>query len=325
MIRDPAALERVKDLNTLVFDKTGTLTEGNFLLQEIITEGASEQEALGRLASVEAYSDHFLVKEIMRIAREKSINMEEATAFEEFEGVGVKGFVGGREVYIGNRQLMNKFGVDLSSSLEKRAFSLESRGMTVVFFGWDRQVRGLLVFGDVLKRGVPELVKKLQARKIITWMVSGDAQETTRTVAEESGINQFRGQALPQDKVKLIKSLQLKGHRVGMVGDGINDAAALAQADVGFALGTGANITQEASDFTLLACDPTRVLEILDLSALTMKTIRQNLFFAFLYNGMAVPLAVAGFLNPLIAVFAMFASSLTVIGNALRISRKKTL
>jgi heavy metal translocating P-type ATPase len=324
LIRDPRALERVKDLDTLVFDKTGTLTEGNFLLQEIITEGASEQEALGRLASVEAYSDHFLAQEIIRRAREKSVKMEEATAFEEFEGMGVKGFVGGREVFIGNRQLMNKFGVDLSSSLEKRAFSLESRGMTVVLCGWDQQVRGFLVFGDSIKRGVPELVKKLQARKIITWVVSGDAQETTRAVAEELGINQFRGQALPQDKVELIKSLQQKGHRVGMVGDGINDAAALARADVGFALGTGINITQEASDFTLLASDPTRVLEIFDLSALTMKTIRQNLFFAFLYNGLAIPLAVAGFLNPLIAVFAMFASSLTVIGNALRISTKSS-
>jgi Cu+-exporting ATPase len=150
-------------------------------------------------------------------------------------------------------------------------------------------------------------------------MISGDALETTRAVAEESGFNQFRGQALPQDKVELIRTLQEKGQRVGMVGDGINDAAALAQADVGFALGTGTNITREASDFTLLAGDPSRVLEILDLSALTMKTIRQNLFFAFLYNGLAIPLAVTGLLNPLVAVLAMFASSLTVIGNALRI------
>jgi len=323
LVRNPGALEQAKDLDTLIFDKTGTLTEGNFSLREIIAEGVSEQEALGRLAPVEAFSDHFLAKEILHKAGEMSIKMEEATAFEAFEGMGVKGAVAGREVFIGNRQLMNKFGMNLSSSLEKGAFSSESKGMTVVFFGWDQQVCGFLVLGDSIKPGVPELVQKLQARKITAWLVSGDAAETTRAVAEESGINQFRGQALPQDKVELIRSAQHEGHRVGMVGDGINDAAALAQADVGFALGTGTNITREASDFTLLAPEPTRVLEVLDLSALTTKTVRQNLSFAFLYNGLAIPLAIAGLLNPLIAVFAMFASSLTVIGNALRISRKQ--
>jgi Cu+-exporting ATPase len=168
-------------------------------------------------------------------------------------------------------------------------------------------------------------MRKLQASKIMTWLVSGDAPETTRAVAEESGMNEFRGQALPQDKVEIIRSLQQRGRRVGMVGDGINDAAALAQADVGFALGTGTHIIQEASDFTLLAAEPARILDVLDLSALTAKTVRQNLFFAFLYNALAIPLAVAGLLNPLIAVFAMFASSLTVIANALKISRQKNL
>jgi heavy metal translocating P-type ATPase len=325
LIRNPGALEQAKDLDTIVFDKTGTLTEGNFRLREIIAEGISEQEILGRLGAVEVFSGHFLAKEIVRKARGKSVKMEEATDFKELEGMGVKGSVQGAEVFIGNRRLTNNFGLGLSSSLEKRAFSAESRGMTVVFFGWEGQVRGLLVFGDSLKRGVPELVRKLQARKIITWLVSGDAPETTRTVAEDSGMDEFRGQALPQDKVELIKSLQQKGRRVGMVGDGINDAAALAQSDVGVALGTGTNIILEASDFTLLAGEPTRILQILDLSALAAKTVRQNLFLALFYNGLAIPLAVAGFLNPLIAVFAMFASSLTVIGNTLKISRNKTL
>ena len=324
LVRNPEALEQAKDLDTFVFDKTGTLTEGNFSFQEIIAEGVSRQEALGRVASVEAFSTHFLAKEIVRKAQKESVKMEEAAAFEELEGMGVKGTVEEKEVFIGNRRLMNKFRLDLASSLENRAFSAESRGMTVVFFGWDGRVRGLLVFGDSLKRGVPDLVRKLQARKMIIWLVSGDAPATTRAVAEESGINEFRGQALPQDKVELIRSLQQKGRRVGMVGDGINDAAALVQADVGFALGTGTDIIQEASDFTLLAAEPTRILEVLDLSALNARTVRQNLLFAFLYNGLAIPLAVAGLLNPLIAVFAMFASSLTVIANVLKISHKKT-
>jgi len=322
-IRDPEALEKAKDLDTLVFDKTGTVTEGNFSLKEIITEDFPEQKVLSRLASVEVCSDHFLGKEIVRKAREASPKIEGAEDFEEFEGMGVKGFVQGTEVFIGNRRLLSHFGIDLPSSWEKRGSAWQSKGMTVAFFAWDKRVQGMLVFGDSLKQGVREMMDRLHTRKIATWMISGDALETTRAVAEESGFNQFRGQALPQDKVELIRTLQEKGQRVGMVGDGINDAAALAQADVGFALGTGTNITREASDFTLLAGDPSRVLEILDLSALTMKTIRQNLFFAFLYNGLAIPLAVTGLLNPLVAVLAMFASSLTVIGNALRILKKQ--
>ena len=168
-----------------------------------------------------------------------------------------------------------------------------------------------------------EMIRKLKEKGITTWIVSGDAQGTTRAVAGESGVDHFQGQALPQDKVELIKSLQRQNHRVGMVGDGINDAAALATADVGFALGTGANILREASDLTFLASDPTRVLEALDLSARAARAIRQNLLFAFLYNSIGIPVAAVGLLSPLFAVFAMFASSLTVIGNALRISRMK--
>jgi Cu+-exporting ATPase len=152
--------------------------------------------------------------------------------------------------------------------------------------------------------------------------VSGDSEETTRAVAEELGVDQFLGRALPQDKVRVIKTLQGEGHAVGMVRDGFNDAAALAQAEVGFALGSGANLTQEASDMTLLTEDPSRIIEILDLPAMTVRTIRQNLLFAFFYNAIGIPIAVAGLLNPLIAVFAMFTSSLTVIGNSLRILRR---
>jgi len=213
--------------------------------------------------------------------------------------------------------------MDIPAPLEQKAQSLESKGMTIVFFGWEKEVQGCLVFGDSLKRGVREMIQKLRSRGMATWLVSGDSQQTTRAVAAESGVANFLGQALPQDKVELIKSLQQKGHRVGMAGDGINDAAALAQADVGFALGGSTHILREASDLTFLASDPTRILEAIDLSGLTVRAIRQNLCFAFLYNAIGIPLAITGVLNPLVAVLAMFASSLTVIGNALRIARKQ--
>ena len=323
LIRDPGACERIQTLDTLVFDKTGTLTEGNFSLQEVITAASPEPEALFRVASVEMHSDHFLAKEIVRKAREESLKIKEAQGFEAIEGMGGKGLVEGREVLVGNRRFMNHGNMDIPAPLEQKAQSLESKGMTIVFFGWEKEVQGCLVFGDSLKRGVREMIQKLRSRGIATWLVSGDSQQTTRAVAAESGVANFLGQALPQDKVELIKSLQQKGHRVGMAGDGINDAAALAQADVGFALGVSTHILREASDLTFLASDPTRILEAIDLSGLTVRAIRQNLCFAFLYNAIGIPLAITGVLNPLVAVLAMFASSLTVIGNALRIARKQ--
>ena len=165
------------------------------------------------------------------------------------------------------------------------------------------------------------MIQALNSQGIGTWLVSGDSQDTTGAIGREVGIKTFRGQSPPQDKVRLIRDLQKQRRRVGMVGDGINDAPALAQADVGFALGSGANLVREASDLTFLSPDPTRFLNARNLSTLTSKIIRQNLFFAFSYNALAIPLAASGYLNPLIAVLAMFASSLTVIGNASRLSR----
>jgi Cu+-exporting ATPase len=272
---------------------------------------------------VEVHSDHFLAREVLRKAGEKGLEISEGDSFKNLEGMGVKGRVDGREVYIGNRLLLKDRNLNLSGALDQRAGEFESQGKTVVFFSWEGKVRGFLVFGDSLRKGIGEVIQRIQSPKKDVWVVSGDSQETTQSIARQAGIGNYRGQTLPQDKVKLIRSLQAEGRRVGMIGDGINDAAGLAQADVGFAFGVGANILREASDITFLTPDPSRVLEAIDLSRRTVRTIRQNLFFAFLYNSVGIPLAVAGWLNPLIAVFAMFASSLSVVGNALRISRGK--
>ncbi len=321
VIRDPGALERTRDLDTFVFDKTGTLTEGNFSLQKIVTAGAGEEDVLPRISAVEIRSDHFLAREIVRKASEKLFGMEEVQDFESLEGMGVKGCLRGDRIFIGNRRLLEREEADLSAALDEEARTFEKQGMTVVFFGWTKEVRGFLVFGDPVRKGAAEMLRILKGRGYSLWIVSGDGQETTQAVARELGISNFLGQALPQYKAEFIKSLQRKGLRVGMVGDGINDSAALAQADVGFALGTGARILREASDFTFLGQDPAKVLDALSLSASAVRAIRQNLVFAFLYNSVGIPLAMTGLLNPIIAVLAMFASSLTVIGNALRVSK----
>jgi len=297
------------------------MTEGNFSLIDLVSGRMRQEDALSRVASVEMHSDHFLAREVVRKAKELALSVEEAESFEALDGLGVKGSVKGREVLVGNRQFMRTQGLDLPIDLDREGQLLESQGMTIVFFGWEGEAQGLLLFGDSVKDASRKAVQELQKRGIEVWLVSGDAEGTTRAVAGKLGIERFSGQAVPKDKVEIIKALQKKGHRVGMVGDGVNDAAALVQADVGFALGTSVNVSREASDITLMTGDPARITEVLDLSALTVKIIRQNLLFAFFYNGLGIPLAVAGLLNPLIAVFAMFASSLCVIGNSFRISR----
>ena len=321
LVRDARALEQAKDLDVLVFDKTGTMTDGNFHLRKVVTRDVTTEEALRRIASVESRSDHFLAKEVLRKAKELALEIDEAGCFQAFEGLGVKGSLEGRDIAVGNRQFMSTRGMEMEIDLGEEGRLLEPEGMTIVFFGWEAKVQGFLVFGDSLKESAGKTIRELQRRGIEIWLVSGDAEETTRAVAERLGIERFSGQALPKEKVEIIKRLQKKGHRVGMVGDGLNDGPALAQANVGFALGMGVNIGHGAGDITLVTDDPVRITEVLDLSVSTVRTIRQNLLFAFIYNGLAIPLAVAGWLNPLIAVLAMFASSLSVIGNTFRISK----
>jgi heavy metal translocating P-type ATPase len=323
LIRDPGALERAKDLDVLLFDKTGTITEGNFALQRVITEGFLEEEVLSRLAALELRSSHFLAREIVRRARQSGTNIGEAEQVEEVQGRGVKGIVRNDTIVVGNHSFMREQRMALPATFDDAAVVWQRQGMTVLFFGWEGEVKGILVFGDPVKAGVRELVNRLRERGIAMWLVSGDAEETTAAVAASVGIEEYRGQMLPVEKAHLVTSLKRAGRKVGMVGDGLNDAAALAQADVGFALGVGSDLIREASGIAILAAEPGRVLDALDLSQLAAKTIRQNLLFAFLYNVTAIPLAVSGLLNPLIAVVAMFGSSFTVIGNALRITRKK--
>ena len=323
LIRNPEALGRIADLDTMVLDKTGTMTEGAFMLRRVICKKAGEREVLSRIAAIEAKSPHFLARELMRRTLELGLSVEEASAVHEFEGLGVTGIVGGKTVFAGNRRLLSLCNAKLPASIEEQAAGHEHSGMTVVFFGWGGSVLGFFVFGDRIRQGAVELVEWLLKRGMKVLLLSGDGHATTKAVAYSLGIKDFLGQAAPREKAEIIRKLQDERHKVGMVGDGVNDAGALAQADVGFAIGTGRDIMKEASDLVIPSERLSVIMDAFVLSRVSIRTVRQNLCFAFLYNAIAIPVAAAGLLNPLMAVMAMFMSSLTVIGNALRITRKR--
>ena len=320
-VRNPQALERIPRLDTIVFDKTGTLTEGKFVLHDIVSEGAGKEESLAFIAAVEAHSPHFLAREIVRRARDTGLPLPEASGIEEIPGFGVTGDVEGRRVFAGNRILAEKHGAKIPDHLEREARAREKSAMTIVFFGWDSAVKGFLAFGDTVRPRAQELVKLLQTRGLKVLLLSGDGENTTSAVAGLLGITGFFGRKIPAEKAAIIKELQGEGHRVGMVGDGVNDSAALASADVAIALGASEGIAREASDLVISGGNPEKLIDVFRLARASIRTTRQNLCFAFLYNATAIPVAAAGLLNPLLAVAAMFLSSLMVIGNALRISR----
>ncbi len=321
LIRNPAALERAERLDVMIFDKTGTITEGSYVLRETVTSEANADDALRRVASAEVKSDHFLAREIVKAARQRSMELEEVLTFEPLEGLGIIALTRSGEVIAGTRRLMLNYGLEFSDELQDKARTSETAGSTVVFFAWKGSVRGFFIFGDRLRENASETVSLLRARGVSVWIVSGDSEETTRALALQAGVDNYAGQKRPQDKAKIIKDFQAQGKRVSMVGDGINDAAALAASDFGITLGAGANLIRECSDAAILGNDLQKVLDLLGLSCFSFKIIKQNLFFSFFYNALAIPLAAAGILNPLIAAFAMFLSSVTVISNTSRISR----
>lgn len=321
LIRNPALFERSEGLARIILDKTGTLTEGRYILREIAVLEGLEDDALRRVASAETRSDHFLGRETVRAARERGLVPDRVLDFEAVEGLGVAALTESGEVIAGNRRLMADRGFEAPAGLDARARGIETGGSTVVFFAWEGAVRGFLVFGDRVRPNAAEAVAALRKLGIGVRMVSGDSEETTRAVAREIGIDDYSGQALPRDKVDIIAETQARGERTAMAGDGLNDAAALARADIGITVGPGANLVRECADAAVFGDDPLKIPELIALSRLTFRVIRQNLFFAFFYNIFGIPLAAAGVLNPLLAAFAMFASSATVILNTLRISR----
>lgn len=330
LIKNAEALERFEKVDTLIVDKTGTLTEGKPKLVAVLPEeGHDEAEILRLAASLERGSEHPLAEAIVNAAEERGVEMVNATGFEAITGKGVKGVVDGHAVALGNAKLISDMGLD-SGALIEIANTRRDEGETVMFVVLDNVIAGLVCVADPVKETTPAALKALHALGFRIIMVTGDNERTAKAVARRLGIDEIRADVLPEDKARIIKELQEKGLKVAMAGDGVNDAPALAQADVGIAMGTGADVAIESAGFTLIKGNLDGIVRARRLVCATMSNIRQNLFFALVYNASGVPVA-AGILfpffgiliNPMFAAFAMSASSISVVLNALRLQRVK--
>lgn len=326
LIKNAESLERMEKIDTLVVDKTGTLTEGKPKVTRIMAApGFTEDNLLALSASLEQGSEHPLAHAIIVAAKEKNLTVAKATEFDSPTGKGVVGKIGSRSVALGNIKLMEDLNVDVSS-LAKQADDLRSNGATVIFMAVDHSVAGLLAIADPIKATTPEAVKALQKAGIRVVMLTGDNRITAQAVARQLGITEVEAEILPEDKSRIVKKLQGEGRVVAMAGDGTNDAPALAAADIGIAMGTGTDVAMESAGITLLKGDLMGIVRAQKLSKAVMGNIRQNLFFAFVYNVAGVPVA-AGILypvfglllSPVMAAAAMALSSVSVIANALRL------
>jgi len=330
LIKNAEALERFAKVDTLIVDKTGTLTEGKPKLVAILPDkGHDETEVLRLAASLERGSEHPLAEAIVAGAEERGVEMTDAEDFEAITGMGVKGIVDGKAVALGNARLMDEMGLD-GGRLAETANARRDEGETVMFVVLEGKIAGLVSVADPVKETTPAALKALHKLGFRIIMATGDNERTAKAVAGRLGIDEIRADVLPEDKARIITELQDEGHKVAMAGDGVNDAPALAQADVGIAMGTGADVAIESAGFTLIKGNLDGIVRARKLSQATMRNIKQNLFFALIYNAAGVPIA-AGILfpftgiliGPIFAAFAMSASSLSVVLNALRLRSVK--
>jgi Cu+-exporting ATPase len=328
LIKNAEALETMEKVDTLVVDKTGTLTLGKPQLTSLVTApGIAEPELLRLAASLERGSEHPLAGAIVAGATERGLELASTKNFESLSGIGVTGSVDGRTVALGNLKLLERLGAE-PGGLKGRAEELRREGQTVMYVVVDGKVAGLVGVADPVKESTPEAIRLLQADGVDVVMVTGDSLTTAQAVARQLGLDRVEAEVLPERKGEIVKRLAREGHVVAMAGDGINDAPALAQADVGIAMGTGTDVAMESAGITLVKGDLRGIARARRLSRGTMRNIRQNLFFAFVYNSIGVPIA-AGvlypvfglLLSPMIAAATMSLSSVSVITNALRLRR----
>ncbi len=321
LIKDAESLERAKNTDTVVVDKTGTVTEGKPFVTDVVPcNGFSHETLIGLLASAERNSEHPVAEAITRYAGEHAIPLSSAGSFTSLTGLGVAATVDGKEVVVGNSRVMAEYGIDRSSCVSEDE-RISAEGKTPIFVAVNNRLSGIVGIADVMKAHASDAIRDLRRMGIAVVMLTGDNERTAKAIASRAGVERYVAEVLPADKVKYIEQLQKEGKTVAMVGDGINDAPALAQADVGIALGTGTDIAMETASITLVSGDLHGVTKAIRLSVRTIRTIWQNLFWAFVYNVIGIPLAALGMLNPVVAALAMAFSSVSVVSNSLRLRR----
>ncbi|GGR17089.1 heavy metal translocating P-type ATPase [Agromyces mediolanus] len=320
LIKGPEVLESTRKVDTVVLDKTGTVTTGKMTLVEVITESGVDRAELLRFAgALEDASEHPIAQAIAKGATQEVGQLPVPEDFANVEGKGVQGIVDGASVVIGRESLLADWALTLSPEVAAAKARAEGEGKTVVAIGWDGQARGILVVADTVKPTSAEAIAQLKEIGLTPVLLTGDNEAVARRIASEVGIEHVYAEVLPQDKVDVVARLQAEGKVVAMVGDGVNDAPALAQADLGLAMGTGTDVAIEASDLTLVRGDLRSAVDAIRLSRKTLSTIKTNLFWAFAYNTAAIPIAALGMLNPMLAGAAMAFSSVFVVGNSLRL------
>ncbi|PZX03995.1 Cu+-exporting ATPase [Psychrobacillus insolitus] len=316
-------LETTHRIDTVVVDKTGTVTNGKPVLTDVrVANGADEEEFLSLIGAAEKQSEHPLAEAIVQGIQERGISLKAVQKFEAVPGYGVKTIVNQKEILVGTRKLMNQYQIDISKILPVME-ELEANGKTAMLASIDGQYAGLIAVADTIKETSKKAIKRLQEMNIEVIMMTGDNQRTATAISKEVGINHVIAEVLPEGKAEQVKKLQAIGKKVAMVGDGINDAPALAVADIGMAIGTGTDVAMEAADITLIRGDLNSIADAIIMSRKTMRNIKQNLFWAFAYNALGIPIAAVGLLAPWVAGAAMAFSSVSVVLNALRLQRVK--
>ncbi|MEU6186743.1 heavy metal translocating P-type ATPase [Nocardia sp. NPDC047038] len=325
LIKGPEVLESTRRVDTIVLDKTGTVTAGKMTLLDVVAaEGEQVERILELAGALEDSSEHPIAQAIAKGARERVGELKPVEDFANVEGLGVQGTIDGHAVVVGRARLLADWSQHLDDDLTRAMRAAEAEGKTAVAVGWDGEARGVLVVADAVKPTSAEAISQLRALGLTPIMLTGDNRAAADAIAAQVGIDEVIAEVLPQDKVDTVKRLQAEGKVVAMVGDGVNDAAALAQADLGLAMGTGTDVAIEAGDLTLVRGDLRAAADAIRLSRRTLTTIKGNLFWAFAYNVAAIPLAMAGLLNPMLAGAAMAFSSVFVVSNSLRLRGFRT-
>lgn len=320
LIRNGESLEIAQKISTVIFDKTGTITEGNPTVKEIVSIDANQNELLELIASLENQSEHPLAKAIVNFAKGKKINFIQPESFKILSGFGIIGTINKKNILVGNHSLLKEFSIDLNKHKEL-IDNYFQKGSTLIFVAIENELKGLIVIEDTIKESSKSAIDQLKRMKLKTIMLTGDNYLSAKRIAEEIGFDEFKAEVLPNQKSEVVKNYQSQNEIVAMVGDGINDSPALAQADISFAISSGTDIAIESAQITLVGGNLNAIPKAINLSKKTISTIKQNLFWAFVYNVVLIPLAAFGNLNPMIAALAMSLSSVSVVSNSLRLKR----